>query len=52
MARLPYFGLSSHVSSHHLAVAQQYGAKDKFYSTVNYITLKIQIVKLRENLKS
>jgi hypothetical protein len=32
------FWLSSYVTSHHLAVAPQSGAKDQFYCTAYYIT--------------
>jgi hypothetical protein len=35
------FCLSSYVARHHLAVAPQSGAKDKFYCTVYYITLNL-----------
>jgi hypothetical protein len=44
------FWLSSNVASHHLAVAPQCDAKDKFYFTVYYITLNSNL-KLREHLK-
>ncbi len=33
------FSLSSHVTSHHLVVVPQSGAKDQFYCTAYYITL-------------
>jgi len=33
------FWLSSYVTSHHLAVAPQSGAKDQFYNSAYYITL-------------
>jgi hypothetical protein len=32
--------LGSYVASHHLAVVPQSGAKDQFYCTLYYITLK------------
>jgi hypothetical protein len=35
----PLFWLSRYVTSHHLAVAPQSGAKDQFYCTIYNITL-------------
>jgi hypothetical protein len=47
------FWLSSYVTSHHLAVVPQSGAKDQLYCTVYYITLnsKFEAQGLSKNLK-
>jgi hypothetical protein len=49
----PLFWLSSYVTSHHLVVVPQSGAKDKFYCTVYYITSNsyCEAQSVSENLK-
>jgi hypothetical protein len=51
---LPVFWFSSHVASHHLAVALQSCAKDQFHCTVDYTTLysNCEAQKLAKNRKN